>query len=269
MTLEEVTEIWEIKNPAVDFWDVLHVHKAVDRNALINYLMYEFRDMTTIDSDSGQFRNHMKNFFDIHKWNIDKLGETLLLKYYTLENVRFHQHQQRDETKDTDFISEKKSDDDETTDRTINKTGTEHTKDTLDREWTENGNEDKQNVHFVSAFNDYPSPTGNPPRYVDTEQYRDTESSDYYKEGTQDDKRIIDTKTTDDTGDGTVRSETIKDDFNSTEQMIDDTHTDTDRVGHDGGSYQSLIEEERKQAQFNIYKWIGRHFARELLVSLW
>lgn len=241
VTLWETVQMWEMQNNT-PFWDDIQLHKAIDKDALIDYLLYEFSDMRCIDSNSGAFRNHVSNFFKIHKWNIDKLADTLELEYYTLENVRYHKHNKTDAEKNT--ISE----------RGI--VGAEDVKVDKNTVWDEDGSEDRTAVHFVSAFNDVPSPTStNPPVYKDTEQYRDTSHMSYQKDGSETNSEKTDKDTTEDE--------------NFTSVVTDDIHTDNDKVGHDGGSYQSLIEEERKQAQFNIYKWIGKHFVRELLVAIY
>lgn len=56
-------------------------------------------------------------------------------------------------------------------------------------------------------------------------------------------------------------------------QDIDQTTDFNETVNKTGHSpehtFQELIEEERTQAEFNIYKWIGRHFSRELLIGIW
>lgn len=249
MTLIEQMEIWKLQHDS-EFWE-FDIHSAVDKDALIDFLLYEYGDMVTVDSNSGQFRNHIKNFFKIHKWNIDKLAETLILDYDPLENVRYHTHRKFDEEEatDTDF------------DLTANEKskGTEDVTNTHEMDWSENGTENREDVHLISAFNDIPSPMGN--NYNDTEQYRDKSDMKYDKRGDKDDLDVMDRDTTGN-----------KDNTEHTEQnklRINDTHEDKDMTGHNSGSYQSLIEEERKQAQFNIYKWIGRHFCRELLIHVW
>lgn len=331
MTFLEILEIWEIKNPEVDFFDGIELHSFIDRDALFDFLLLEYKDMQTVDSDSGLFRRRVKNFFKIHKWNIDKLADTLELKYHTLENVRTHQHILYDNDRTTDTTSTRELTDDETIDRDIvgkdvtdrdvkDKETTEKdydetqtidrdiketekigVKDNVDRDWTEKGTDSGTQVNFVSAYNDVPSPEGTPPNvhYNDTEHHRDVENGEYSKSGTEDIIKDTNTDRTDNTeddtsisktinddvtrndsmseditkntttADDTIRDETINEDIVKNETMADDIHEDIDKFGHDGGSYQSLIEEERKQAQFNIYKWIAKHFCRELLISLW
>lgn len=238
MTLAETVRLWNIQNKQ-DFWTPIKVHSAIDKEALVDYLLYEYADMQCVDSNSGAFRNHVKNFFDIHKWNIDKLADTLKLEYDPLENVRWHTDDVTQEDKDTTGILDNKATEDVITDHNM--------------DWSESGTEDSEDVHYLSAFNDRPSPQGG--KFFDVEKTRDTNHTDYSKGGDQVDKDIRDKDTTE---------------HEDTFQNVDDhTDKDIDKFGHDGGSYQSLIEEERKQAQFNIYKWIGRHFSRELLICLW
>lgn len=102
----------------------------------------------------------------------------------------------------------------------------------------EDGDESSGVTHFISGFNDVRSPSGKE-GYIDSEHDRDSGHRNYDKDGKHDTDRD--------------RSET----------------EDMNKSGNDGKTYQSLIEEERKQAQFNLYKWIARHFSLELLVAVW
>lgn len=230
MTLRDIVDIWEMKHNG-NFFDEITLHQLVDKDALVNYLMMEYQDMITIDSDSGMFHFRVVNFFKTHKWNIDKLAESLNFYYNPIGNVNYHLHNKwaRDESiaRDEDIDSEKVEDDD----------------------WTETGHTDETDTNYVSAFNDVESREHN---IVDSEHHRDVIDIDYNKQGT-DDKTTMYHETQDE---DTVEDE----DYDGT----------VDKWGHDSpNSFQELIEEERQQAQFNIYKWIGKHFCLELLVSIW
>ena len=231
MTLRDIVDIWEMKNSGKKFFDAITLNAIVDKNALIDYLMFEYQDMITIDSNSGSFHERVIMFFKIHKWNIDKLAESLEFYYNPIGNVNYHLHNKwhRDETilRDEDIDSDKVEDED----------------------WTEQGHTDEQDVNLVSAFNDVPSTINN---LIDTEHHRDVIDIDYTKQGTDD-------------------KETVYHETQDEDQVEDENYDGTiDKWGHDSpNSFQELIEEERQQAQFNIYKWIGKHFCLELLVSLW
>lgn len=308
MTLLEITEIWAIKHPSEDFWDGIELHKAISKEHLTDYLMYEFADMQTIDSDSGFFREHVRNFFHIHKWNIDKLGATLEFQYDPLENRRYNTYQIDHDKKDTGFDSDKNrteeevgtkdnkttSDEDSTHDvkTTVEGKGTKNntttSEETKEEDWTEEGENSDTKVHFVSAYNDYESPTAED-GYVDTEEWREISNGDYSKQGTDNEhttgngtleENTTDTETTTvDEGstkgvqgtldEDTSRNETDHETFHSDEDMNDWQTHDYNKYGHDDQSYQELVLEERRQAEFNLYKWIGKHFCRELLVTIW
>lgn len=131
--------------------------------------------------------------------------------------------------------------------RTLDRTTT----DTIDDDWKEKGTTYQQDANLVSAYNDVESPqqagtdeNGNPIyRYIDTEHDRTISNGNYSKEGSDD------------------RTDTGK---------LDDIIGETiDRHGTSDHTFQSLIEEERRQAEFNLYKWIARHFSRELLIGVW
>lgn len=240
MTLWAITELWNITHSNnQDFWDSFVLNNIVDRQGLIDYLLLEFGDMTVIDDYSDVFRHRVENFFIVHKWNIDKLAESLMFEYDPIGNTRWHGQDWHH------------TDNDETTDWKRNETI--NTDKVEDNDWTESGHTDETDTNYVSAFNDPESREGS---IVDTEHHRDTVDLTYNKEGTNDTVTDIDV----------TENETFH-------QFVDanEDHSGTeDEWGHrNNHSFQQLIEEERKQAQFNIYKWIASHFCNELLVAVW
>lgn len=219
MRLIEAVEIWRVVKGNDDFWDSFILNAQVDRATLVDYLMLEYGEMLTLDNSVEVFRRRVETFFKTHKWNIDKLAESLNFKYDPIHNTRWHKHETWDRDEAIDIHQNK------------------------DNDWTENGQTDETDTNYVSAFNDVESREG---AIVDTEHHRDVIDIDYHKEGTDD--TITDTHTTEDEG----------------------WVGDIDEEGHKNNhTFQELIEEERKQAQFNLYKWIGKHFCIECLVSIW
>lgn len=220
MTLLDAIEIWKIRMNS-DFWNDINVilHEKLDKEALYGYLMQEYGNMEILDTDSIFFHNRVITFFKIHKWNIDKLTESMYFDYDPIGNTVHHTHTTWE--RDEEILNEKIEND----------------------VWTEKGHTDEQDVHLISADNDIPADLDN---LKDTEDFRDVIDVDYSKEGTDD-------KTT------------------NTDQVEDENYDGTvDKWGHESpASFQELIEEERQQAQFNIYKWIGKHFCHELLVAIW
>lgn len=197
------------------FFDTCEINALVNKKDLLDYLMLEYSDMNTIDSNSERFHLRVENFFKIHKWNIDKLAESLNFVYKPLETYHGTEHR-------TEEIS------------TVENVDTGIT-------YSESGEGSKHDVNLVSAFNDVRSPQGK--QYIDSEHDRQEQTTHYSKEGESDS------------------------DMDRTQDVGEDEHTT--KSGNDGKSYQSLIEEERKQAEFNIYKWIAKHFCLELLIAIW
>ncbi len=107
------------------------------------------------------------------------------------------------------------------------------------------GTSNYNNTNFVSAFNQIPS---NTPPYNDSESTRNV------------------------SGSATTSKIDSSSDSNKTTSTTD-TRDKTEHTLEKGlvgdKTYQRLIEEERKQAMFNIYKRIGNIFADELLLGVW
>lgn len=89
MTLLNMIEIWEIHYPDKGFFDDITIttNNNLDKEALLDYLLLEYGNMTTIDDDSRIFHRRVKTFFKTHIWNIDKLMETLEYDYEPLRNT--------------------------------------------------------------------------------------------------------------------------------------------------------------------------------------
>ena len=321
--------LWEMNNPDRGYLDDCEIHSFIDKEALMNFIMMETSDLKVVDDNSRMFHDRVKMFFKIHKWNIDKLCESLQFDYLPLNNyhgtedrtlardVELDSVTDRDQTDDTvtdrdqtvNTVTDRDQTEDEHTARDIstvediNKTQVMHDDTVTDRDWTETGSSDEQDVNYVSAFNDKESPeligydaNGRPIyKFNDTEHDRQTIDISYNKNGTEDigvveDKNTTDTQKRDETvDDDTQRDLNLSEDINVDEVLAEDiTRKDTlaedihrndvtdedvvqhwQKQGNNGQSYQSLIEEERQQAQFNIYKWILNHWFREMVISVW
>lgn len=236
-TLANAIELWDWQHEGVPFMKDITIHKEINKDTLLDYLLYEYGELRCDETNSDTFHDRVVNFFEIHKWNIDKLAESLLFDYKPLDNTNWNQVTDYDRGQDFDSNIDRDVD--------VNRTeGIDTVKD-----WTENGSSDETDRHYVSGFNDADR---------DTAKTRDVITKNYNQKGK-------DTIGTDDTEKIGTEEDILKKE--TTAENIDVTIT---RKGHDGNiSYQSLIEEERKQAQFNIYKWIGKHFSNELLICIW
>lgn len=294
MTLQETQELWEVNHPESDFWEGVVVPSNLDRLALIDYLKFEYGEMETIDTNSGHFRERIRMFFITHKWNIDKLSKTLEFEYNPIEDTKWHEWYQHTDDKTTDFNSNRDVVTDRGTDYTENvstgrtdsvdvtfhETDVVNSKEVVDDDWSEEDTINNEKVNLVSAFNE---PLSTLKNLQDSEHHRDVETGKINKKGADDKTTTADTTTNKDSTEGTKEvysneedtesneqiHNNVDDDLVSKEVMDDDIHRDTYHHGNDRHSFQSLIEEERRQSQFNVYKWIGRHFSLECLVCIW
>lgn len=326
MTLESCVTLWETIHSNEKFFDAMSVNPQINRESLFSYLMFEFGTMETVDGNTNTFHERMKNFFKIHKFNIDKLTETTLYKYEPLENYRWTQDRklERDvgtknvmgrETSENNSKTTKRNEEDNitgstaenTTETTSNDTTTngndKRTENTTvtntgvkTEGWSEEGKSKNTAVNLVSAFNDVPSTIDS---LRDSEKDR-TVTDDSYNKGGDKTTNDNNTETTAGTIDD-ITAETIDSDGNATKDKtgsesknttIEETVTGTEtkngtddktdtgtvdedvtekitRYGTDGITYQDLISQERREAEFNIYKWIGSHFCKELLIAVW
>lgn len=230
MTLGNSVQLWEMKHPGIKYFDGMKINAEINVDSLFNWLMYEYSSMETSEGDSGTFHDKVKYFFEIHDWNITKLVESTLLEYDPITDYRWIQT--REMTDDTD--------------KTENATASKSDK--RDNEWSEKVKFKGTQINLVSAFNDIPSTLDN---------LHDTEKD-----------RTITKNTTDTSGNSneTGNDNTESNKVGTIGEVLNETIA---RTGVQGKTYQELIEEERRQAEFNIYKWIGKHFCKELLIAIW
>lgn len=302
MTLENSVEIWKIQNPTNEYFEGMTINAAINRDSLFNWLMYEYANMEVIDDDSGAFHDHVKYFFEIHDWNISKLVETTLLTYNPLTDYKWEQDRLLDrgvvstdsKTGNKNVISEETENGtnskttsgqtDGTTNGTNSKTTSGKTDGTISGEWEEERKSNGSDINLVSAFNDLPATLNS---LKDTERDRTVSETTQNNNGTNSETKGETTsgtesgttsETTNETTSGTEQGTTAKTGTgtedtvtseNANGKIDEDVAEHIERSGIQNNTYQSLIEAERKQAEFNIYKWIGRHFCKELLIAVW
>lgn len=237
MILKNQIQMWEEMHENEKFFDGCMIPPSLNRNELFKYIYLEYSDMHTVDGNWNTFHDRVLNFFIIHKYELDGLAESINYEYNPLDN--FHA---------TQNLGRK-------TDKGSSSSTVEHTNN--NENWKESGREYQQDANLVSAYNDNRSPQqagkdqdGNPIyTYIDTEHHRDLKNRNYTSEGNKSDAFSRGEET------GVISAENVGEEIK--------------KHGNTGVSYQSLIEEERKLREFSIYKWIAKHFSRELLICLW
>lgn len=266
MNLATCVELWETIHAGSKFFDEMSVNADINKTQLFRYIMNEFDEMETIDGNSDVFHERVKTFFKIHKWNIDKLVETTLYEYDPINNYSWEQDRKLERdvgTKNTSNKTTKENNSATTNKITENeKTGT----DQENKNWTETGNSDGSDINLVSAFNDLPATLNN---LSDSERDRTVSHNNYEKGGND---SVTGSNSENQNGSEEVVGVETK---NGSDDKVDVGSVDEDvtekikRTGISGKTYQELIEEQRQTAEFNIYKWIGRHFCKELLIAVW
>lgn len=205
--LKNSVELWQLSHTEAFYLDGAPINEKIDKHLLWDYILAEFSFMEIVEQDSITFHYRVLQFFKKYKYNIDKLVESQHFNYDPIDNFRWKQHLVRDVDSETH------------------------------NDYRDNKNGNSENVHFISAFDDIPSPSNG--TFVDTEHSRDT-------------SKYNDDMSGDNNGTGAI----------DTDEVIE-------RTGHADKSFQELIEEERKLSQFNIYNWIADKFSKELLIGIW
>lgn len=257
--------LWELNNPDKSYFDDIPIHAFVDKEALLDFIVMECGDLRVVDNNSGFFYERVRMFFKIHKWNIDKLCESQQYEYEPLDNYHSIEDRKVDRDVAFDSVTDRDQTDDTVTDRGV--TEDEHTH----KDWTDKGTTDEQDVHYISAYNDLESPEqigtdklGRPIyKFNDTEHDRDTIDVSYQKSGDDDIQRDNSIE------EGITVKDVLSEDIRKNDVTDEDIIEHKTKSGNNGQSYQSLIEEERKQAQFNIYKWILNHWFHEMMITVW
>ena len=260
MTLLDIIEVYNINNgndlnDITAIFEDIELDNRLDKEVLAGVLLDECGAMTSIYNVTSTFKYFSNLFFKKYKWNIKKLVDTLEFQYDPLKNRSLEW------TETSDIQQNLVTDEDVSESRTRGNTGTQtNTIDEdirTDLDETKDTDYDSTETNTMSAMN---SSTYEP----DTKRVIDS--------GTSEDTDSTETRSTDSTSVRTDNlTETIaasKDRDKNEDLNWDETdeHTESGTVNTD---YQSLIEKERKVAQFSIYGWIAKRYAKELFLLVY
>lgn len=292
-----------MNHPQEKFEDNLPLDNRIDKELFLDCLIMELGELESISCNSEWFRFRFVNI--LMKWElpIRKLLDTLEYEYDPMVNVDYQiqrnlgKEVMRELGRDiarslTEAIKSGMTRDVQRdlttgTDRTFSSVehkGTDRVYDETNGDDT-SGNRtlDETDRHYVSAYDQIT------PQDADTYSDRDTitrneqysENRDgtknYTDRGTED-GTVSDTESidrTDTEGTGTTESQTHdktqNENTGTTENEETGTSEDekTHKVGIEGITNQSLIEEQRRIVIFNIINWIIDRIARELVIGLW
>ena len=244
MTLLDIIEIYNMKtgrkiDDIGSLYEDIDIDPRLDKEILVGSLLDEFGAMNCLYDTTATFKYFSNNFFKKYKWNIVKLLDTLELKYDPLTNK--------------------------------NVTWTETTKIEQDLDTAESQSENKGRSTSESENEKNTGTVKN--RYEDNEENKISamNANDYEpdnKRKTDGDNTREDNLNRDRSGSATEHIDTSKDRNKSENLAWDeiDTHTES---GTNDVIYQDLIEKERKVAQFSIYNWISKKYAKELFLLVY
>ena len=308
MTLLDMIEFYNMKNDLpVDKIDSLYedieLDERLDKDVLIGMLLEECGAMRCIYETTATFKYFSNLFFKKYKWNIGKLCDTMELKYDPLVNKEL------DWTEVTDIDQNLDTDEDVSKNRTRTNTGTQTTNDTgtqttantgtqttNDTGTQTNTNTGTQTVNDTGTQkNEYSETEENTVSAMNSSSYEPDRNIETSGENERTDN--LQSQRTDDlTGTRTdnlqsertddlqsertdnlqsQRTDNLSEDIGETntrdknEQLAwDETDTHTEK-GIVNISYQELIEKERKVAEFSVYNWIVRKYAKELFLLIY
>ena len=244
MTLLDMIEFYNMKNDLpVDnigsLYEDIELDERLDKDVLVGMLLEECGAMRCIYETTATFKYFSNLFFKKYKWNIGKLCDTMELKYDPLVNKELNW------TEVTDIDQNLDTDEDVSKNKTRTNTGTQTINDT----GTQKNKYSETEDNTVSAMN---SSTYEPDREVETSGENER-TDDLQSQRTDNLSEDIGETNTRDKNEQLAWDET-------------DTHTEKGVVNI---SYQELIEKERKIAEFSVYNWIAKKYAKELFLLIY
>ena len=276
MTLLDMIEFYNMKNDLpVDnigsLYEDIELDERLDKDVLVGILLEECGAMRCIYETTATFKYFSNLFFKKYKWNIGKLCDTMELKYDPLANkeLNWTEVTDIDQNLDTDEDVSKNRTRTNTGTQTTNDTGTQTTNDTGTQTTNDTGTQKNEysetEENTVSAMN---SSNYEPDRNIETSG--SNERTDNLQSQRTDN---LQSQRTDNLQ--SQRTDDLSEDIGETntrdknEQLAwDETDTHTEK-GIVNITYQELIEKERKIAEFSVYNWIARKYAKELFLLVY
>lgn len=260
MTLLDMIEFYNMKNDLpVDnigsLYEDIDLDERLDKDVLVGVLLEECGAMRCIYETTATFKYFSDLFFKKYKWNIGKLCDTMELKYDPLVNKELNW------TEVTDIDQNLDTDEDVSKNRTKTNTGTQTTNDTGTQTTNDTGTQGNEysetEENTVSAMN---SSNYEPDRNIETSG--SNERTDNLQSQRTDN---LQSQRTDDLSEDIGETNTR----DKNEQLAwDETDTHTEK-GIVNVTYQELVEKERKIAEFSVYNWIARKYAKELFLLVY
>lgn len=279
MTLIELLDFYSYLNGSDDLTLMLNdynLDNRLNKNILNMTILSELGAMRPRVNDSKLFKELLENFFNKYSFNITRLVDTMYYDYNPLTNVDYTTTKDEDvnvventdslqnisrglnESSERDIVESNHRTSDATVVNTDSNTKTDNTTTTTDETLE----------HLKSAYDEV---TYSPDfKEIKNNQVRNTGTTSTQGTGTSD----IDSETTSDNRTDDDLTRQTNENSRKTDNVDKTTDTDrleTDRVFGKMGetTYQKLIEQERKLAEFNIYNWIIKQMRGELFLLVY
>lgn len=272
MTLIDILDMYCILNNYSDNIMLMlqdyTLDSRIDRKAMNMAIITKLGACKPITTNTTVFKVLLEEFFNRYNYNIGKLLDTMYYEYDPLTNKNIERRLDEETSEDTDD----KNNQSFTGNVTEHSESTEHREstgdiDNTDTYTTNNVGTDSIDRTEEKQVSAYDVSTYQPKEKTITNSDEDTTSNTTHSGATTSDiKSDVDTNTETDTDTDTTHTQTDARLINK-----DGTHNLVERIkGKDGDdSYQTLIEQERELAQFNIFNWIIQQMRRELFLLVY
>lgn len=230
--------------------------QRIDRQAMNMAIITKLGACRPLTTNTTVFKVMLEEFFNRYNYNIGKLLDTMYYEYDPLTNKNIERRLDEESTENTD----------DKNNQSFTGNVTEHRESTGDIDNTDTyttNNVGTDNINRVeeNQVSAYDVSTYQPKEKTTTDSDEDTTSNTTHSGATTSDiKSDVDTDT------DTTHTQTDA-------RLIDKdgTHNLVERIkGKEGDdSYQTLIEQERELAQFNIFNWIIQQMRRELFLLVY
>lgn len=281
----------------------IELDERLDKEIVIDTILDECGAMRAIYDTTPTFKYFSDNFFKKYRWNISKMVDTLELKYDPLRNkeLEWTETTSIEQNLDTNESKEENRTKNNTGTQTVADTGTQTTNDTGTQTTNDSGTQSKADTGTqttvdtgtqVNAFEETKENTisaMNASTYQpDTKQETDSENTrtDNLQSQRTDNLNSIRTDNLQSQRTDNLQSQrtdnlqsqrtddleeaiNATNDRNKTEDLTWDETDIHKEFGTNNVSFQELIEKERKVAQFSIYNWIAKKYAKELFLLVY
>lgn len=292
MTFLDMIEIYNVtkgndENDIGSLFVDIDIDERLDKDILVGSLLDECGAMRCIYETTATFKYFSDLFFKKYKWNINKLLDTLELRYDPIKNINLEW------TETTDISQDLATEEEANENRTKQNTGTQTSANTgtqtnantgtqtnasnetenVDNTGTQSNEYSEEQTNTISAMN---SSDYEPDNHRDTSggntRTDDLSSSRTDNISSTRTDNLSSTRTdnlTETRTDDLEESITAGKDRSKNENLTWDEEDKHYESGYKDVIVQDLIAKERKISEFSIYGWIAKKYAKEMFLLVY